>query len=201
MIRANLLPRSREHVRLFGINVDTEYLRTAGLGLFLVLLIGGATLGVETLRLHRIGGDADAAEVTLASNDARRMEAQRVAFDVARLEATGRRAADLHRSGNDVARQIARIGNAIPAAVYLDTLTTDRDTVQLRGQSNSLDRIGETMTALGRAFPALRASLGDVNDKTSAGLDALSFTALVQPQSAVRPALVPHHAAPADLAR
>ncbi len=199
MIRANLLPRTRERVRAFGTSVDARDLRTFAAGCAFVALAALSTAGVELLRLHHLASEATSMEATLEEHSPQRAFAQRIAFDLARLETTERRAAEFRLSGPAAADEIARLGNAIPRSVYLDDLTIDRQSIRLRGRSPSLDRIGDAMTSLDRAFPGRRAILGDLNDRSEEA--GLAFTAELGEDSARPAAAVPVHEPPRGLAR
>jgi Tfp pilus assembly protein PilN len=68
----------------------------------------------------------------------------------------------LRDTGNQVALRIARVGNAIPAGVWLDSLSWSAQTFELAGETPSLEAAGATAAFLERDAPHSRAVLTDV---------------------------------------
>jgi hypothetical protein len=178
MMRANLLPRPKEMVSVFGLELDSEYLRQGLLGLAIVLAIAVIGIGIETLRLHRIEGTAIDQEAVLASRAAERSDAKRLALDVARYQEIAREEDSVRRSGAVAAVSIARIGNAVPARVWLDSLTHDTGGFELIGGSRSVDALGGAMLELGAALAGHKAVLVNIDNRNGSG-DGVHFTARI----------------------
>ena len=159
MIRANLLPRPKEHVNLLGLSFDREHLREALAGLSLVLLVAFLGAGIEFLRLQRLQRAAADAERLLSVQAAERAEAKALALEVARYQEYSREAEAMRDSGARAAVAIARIGNGTPAHVWLDSIAPERQGYGLTGQSKTIEALGVTVLSLGRALPGERASL------------------------------------------
>ena len=62
MIRANLLPASRDALVLFGANLDRRLVRDAAGGLVLLCLVSAGTYGVQEVRLTSLRRDAERLE-------------------------------------------------------------------------------------------------------------------------------------------
>ncbi len=161
-MRANLLPRSPAKFGLFGLSLDGERLRQGLIALSWVAFMAASAAGVELLRLHQLEVELARQTAAVSANEARRGEVRNLAFDVAHLQDVRNAAALLRESGNDVALQIARVGNAIPPGVWLDRLVWDSRTVALGGESASIEIAGSTAALLERTFPNGRAVLTDV---------------------------------------
>ena len=178
MMRANLLARPKEMVSLFGIELDSEYLRQGLLGLAIVFAIAVLGIGMETLRLHRIEGAALDQEAVLAARASERNDSKKLALDVARYQEIAREEDSVRRSGAVAAVSIARIGNAVPARVWLDSLTHDTGGFELIGGSRSVDALGGAMLDLGAALPGRKAALVNIDNRSGSG-DGVHFTARI----------------------
>jgi hypothetical protein len=176
MIRANLLPRPKEHITFFGLSLNGERLREALLGLLVVLFVALLGIGIELIRLQRLQGAASDAERFLSAQARERAEAKSLALDVARYQEYSREAQAMRDSGARAAVAIARIGNRTPAHVWLDSIAPTHQGYGLTGQSKSIDSLGIAVLSLGRALPGERAAL--VSTEHHEG-DTLRFTASI----------------------
>ena len=202
MIRANLLPRPKETIALFGFELDGEYARQALIGFAIVVAIALLGIGIETLRTQRLEAaarDAESAlavraperiesqrleaaardaESALAAHGPARIESQRLALDVARYQEIAREAAAVGRSGATAAIEIARIGNAVPERVWLDSLAHSPSGFDLAGGTSSVDTLSGTILTLGDALPGRAASLVSI-DNRDAGAAGIRFAARI----------------------
>jgi hypothetical protein len=176
MMRANLLPRPKEMVAVFGLEFDAEYLRQALLGALVAIFVAAIGIGIETLRLHRIENAAGAEQTVLAERAPERDEAKRLALDVARYQEIAREEATVRRSGSLAAVSIARIGNAVPSRVWLDSITRDANGFELSGGARSVDALSNAMAGLGDALPGRKAALVNI-DHRDPTLDGVHFAA------------------------
>jgi hypothetical protein len=176
MMRANLLPRPKERVNLIGLSLDREYLREALAGAAVVFIIALLGTGIELARLHRLHAAAYTTEALLRTQAGKRARAKALALEVARYQEYSREAELLRDSGARAAVEIARLGNATPSHVWLDSIAPGRGGYGLTGQSKSIDALGVAVFSLGRALPGERASL--VSTEQHEG-EALRFTARV----------------------
>ncbi len=184
MIRANLLPRPKETLGLFGLEFDAEYVRQALLGLGIAAVVGSLGAGIETLRIHRLTGAVAEAESALAARAPERAQAKRLALDVARYQEFARQAQFFRRSGGDAALTVARIGNEVPSGVWVDQIAREQNGYDLDGGSRSVAVISGAIVSLGNALPRSTASLVDIQNR---GDDGVHFSARVASQTAALP--------------
>jgi Tfp pilus assembly protein PilN len=159
MTRANLLPRSRTKLALFGLALDGARVAQALTGIAAIALAGAAAAGIELYRLHLLEEASARQTALIRANDARRAAVRSLALEVSRLEDVRDTAAGLRSSGNEAAVQLARIGNAIPPGVWLDRIVWNSRTFELAGDASSIDAAGSAVTLLVRAFPQRSALL------------------------------------------
>jgi hypothetical protein len=178
MIRANLLPHPNERLTVFGTDINAGYLRQALLGAAIAAAIAILGNGIEMLRLHRYEAAANDTNAALMSRAAMRAESKRLALDVARYQEIAREADDVRRSGPSAAVAIARIGNAIPTGVWLDSLTHTATGYELGGESRSVDALGGAILTLNHALPQRTATLVSI-DNREATPDAIRFAARI----------------------
>ena len=178
MIRANLLPRPKETIALFGFELDGDYARQALVGFAVVIAVALLGIGIETMRTQRLEAAARDAESALAAHGPARIESQRLALDVARYQEIAREAAAVGRSGATAAIEIARIGNAVPERVWLDSLAHSPSGFDLAGGTSSVDTLSGTILTLGDALPGRAASLVSI-DNRDAGAAGIRFTARI----------------------
>ncbi len=178
MIRANLLPRPKERVALAGLDIDAEYVRQALFGLLVVLAVVAIGVGIEMLRLSRLDAAATEQEARIAADAPRRAHVKTLALDVARYQSFAREARAYRRSGSDVAIALARIGNSVPARVWLDSLERQTLGYTVAGESTSVDTLGGTIVSLGKALPQTRATLVNLDNRQADG-SGVHFTARV----------------------
>jgi Tfp pilus assembly protein PilN len=191
VIRANLLPRRKEVVRLLGVDVDRDHVREALVGLCLIALVVALGTGIEELRLHRLEDALTARETLLTEQAPERALAKRVALDVARYQEIAREAQTFRRSGPEAAIAIARIGNTVPPAVWLESIERDADGYTLAGASRSVDALSGTVLSLDGALPRTSAALLSI-DNHAADRDSVHFRARLGTfDSAARPGLTP----------
>jgi hypothetical protein len=163
VIRANLLPRARTTVTAFGLEIDLEHARGCIAGLALAILVGSIGIGIERVRIDGLRGELASEEAAIAERSPERADANRLAVDVARYEEFARAAATFRRSGADAAMSVARVGNALPQAVWLDALDRDAAGFALTGESTSIDAIGSTLSHLALAAPPARADIVSID--------------------------------------
>ena len=154
MIRANLLPVSREPLSVFGATLHRRFVRDAAAGFVFLCLVSGGTYGVEEIRLLSLRTDADRLEQRVAANSSRRREIGAAAADVARLQQLQHEADARRLSGNEVAARLVAIGNAIPLRAWLDGIDKNTAGFAISGGAQSLDDVGDTLVAMGRSLPA-----------------------------------------------
>jgi hypothetical protein len=163
VIRANLLPAAGTKIALFGIALDPDALRAVALAIVWIAFAAAASGGVEGWRLYRMQDEARRQIDLAQANDGRRAETRRIALEVAHLQDVRASAAELHDSGNEAALQIARVGNAIPQGVWLDRLSWSGRTVELGGETSSIELAGSTAAFLEREMPRGKAVLTDLH--------------------------------------
>jgi hypothetical protein len=157
--RANLLPRPTVTWTVFGVTLERATVAEALLGAFVIALAGGATVTFEALQVAGAHAQATQLEGLVATHAARRHEAATLGVEVARLQQLGAESARRRGSGNDVARALASIGNAIPAADWLDSIERHPEGYIVSGGSPSLDDVGPLLTSVERAARTYRTSL------------------------------------------
>jgi Tfp pilus assembly protein PilN len=162
MIRANLLPRREGSLGSFAARLADERLRHAASAIALVLAIAFLSTGLELLRVRRLEAEAASAAAAIAANAPRRESVRLLALDVARLQEIAHFANALHESGNDVALQVARVGNTLPPDVWLDNLGSSARGFDFAGRADSIDAVGQAVAALGARFPERDATLTSV---------------------------------------
>ena len=182
MIRANLLPRARMRLKFGRTEIDAALIRDAVLGLAIVLVAGSASLAIELFRLQTLTHSAAAYQRIADAHLAQRREAQRVALELARLQALDRYASSARDSGTHAAIAVARMGNALPEHVWLDRLNATPDGFELNGEAVSTDVLSTAVVDLARVIPGKDASLATV-DRREGG--ALHFSAFVGPRAPV----------------
>jgi len=176
MIRANLLPRPKESVSLFGLRVDSEYAREAIAALGLSLLVASIGFSLETLRIAHLEADVAAQERAIDARSTERASAKDLAIETARYERIDRDAHLYRTSGNAIAVQIARLGNRTPNNVWLDTMEHTESGYTVSGNARSIAGVGNAMAAFGGAPDILRADLVSIDAKRS-GSEPAAFTA------------------------
>ena len=170
MIRANLLPRARTTVRAAGIALDADHLRQAFVGLAVVALIALLGIGIGELRLHRIELAAAHAEAAIGALSRDRAASKRLALDVAHYQEFAREAQHYRHSGAEIAVTIARIGNGLPDAAWLDELSHSQAGYELTGGARAVGVVGDAIARLGRALPATDASLVSLENRNADGI-------------------------------
>jgi Tfp pilus assembly protein PilN len=188
MMRANLLPRPKEKVDVFGFELDAEYVRQSVAGLCLVAAVAALGIGIEYFRMQRLEAAIATERQALAANAAQSAEARRLAVDVARFQALARAADAFRRSGNDAAIGVARIGNALPDRVWLDALTRKGTGYELSGTARSVDALGTTMHDLGAALPEKNPGLLSIDNRDSLRT-GVTFSAQVNDRETPPPAV------------
>lgn len=188
MIRANLLPRPKHRVGIAGIDIDTEYLRGLAFAALVVVIVAAIGIAIEMFRVARLEAAAAEQEARIAAQAPQRAELKALALEVARYQSFAHEALAYRRSGPDVAIAVARIGNTVPVAVWLDSLQQQGDGYDIAGSASSLDRIGTAIVSLGHSLPDAHATLVTMESQHRDD-SAIHFTAHVgtrvpsQPQS------------------
>ncbi len=159
MTRANLLPRPTVTWTVFGVAFERAAVAEVLVGILVIALAGGATVALEAFQLAGARSQATKLEALVATHAARRREAAALGAEVARLQQLGAESARRRGSGNDVARALASIGNAIPAGDWLDAIERHPDGYVVSGGSPSLDDVGPLLTSVERAARNYRTSL------------------------------------------
>jgi Tfp pilus assembly protein PilN len=162
MIRANLLPQASAKIALFGLTLNARLLRQICVATACVGLATAATAALELRRLGDLEESAARQRALVSANDARRAEVRAVALELAHLQDVRASANELRDSGNEVALEIARIGNAIPVGVWLDRLSWSAQAFELAGETSSLESAGSTAALLERDVSGGKALLTDV---------------------------------------
>jgi len=170
MMRANLLPRPRENVRIFGLGFDRDAVRDVLLGIAIVIVVAVLGFAIESFRLGRIEAAQTRADAALAASASDRREAKELAQDVARYQQIAREALFYRDSGADVALAIVRLGNELPSRVWLDDLEHENNAYRVSGDTADIGLVGETIVALGRSDPTATAKLLNIEDRHSAGV-------------------------------
>jgi Tfp pilus assembly protein PilN len=184
VIRANLLPRSKESFALFGFDVDAGYIRQVLLGISVVVVIALAGAGIESLRLQRYQAASAQAEAVLGGNAVQRSAAKRIALDVAHYQEIAREAAAVRDSGPLVASSIARVGNSVPPGVWLDSLAHTAAGFELNGESRSVDALGRALATLGSASPSGAVSLLSIEGRSRESNAGITFVARISETTA-----------------
>jgi hypothetical protein len=187
VIRANLLPRSKETFKAFGFELDADYVRQCVAGLGLAVLVGAVGFGIERARLDSGTSRLRALEAAVTARAPERAYARRLALEVARYQEFEREADVMRRSGADAAIDVARIGNVVPASVWLDALDSDAGGYALSGKSRTLGGIGNAMLGLGSAARGARAQLESMDAHARDGRE-IRFTAHVALEASPSPA-------------
>jgi Tfp pilus assembly protein PilN len=178
MIRANVLPRPKESVSLFGIRVDSEYAREA-LGAFAFsVLIASIGFSLETLRIAHLEADIAEQERAIDARSTERASAKDLALEAARYERIDRDARLYRSSGNSITVHIARIANRIPSDVWLDTIEHTDSGYTLSGDSRSIAAIGDAIAGFSGTPEIVQADLISIDASRSHTASAL-FTANV----------------------
>lgn len=170
MIRANLLPRPKETLEAYGIELDADYLRQAALGLAIVIVVAFLGIGIEQLHVTRLRIAAERLEASVALDAAQRAESKSLALQVARFQEFAREVQLSRRSGPQVAIAVARIGNHVPQRAWLDSLTYSDTGYELSGSASNVEVVSGAILSLGEALPALGASLVSIANQTDGGV-------------------------------
>jgi Fimbrial assembly protein (PilN) len=131
-------------------DLGADHVRQALTGLGSVIAIVIVGIAIETFRLQRLETMAHNSDTALFARASMRVKSQRLTNDLARYREIGREAKTVRLSGPFAAVSIARIGNAIPARVWLESLDRTSNGFELSGQSLSVDALSEAMLSLAR---------------------------------------------------
>jgi len=178
MMRANLLPQRTATLAFAGLRLQRDDVVAILLGIAVVIVIGLLGVGIETLRAHRYSAAADEAERLVAERAPERERARRLALDTARFQEIDRTAAALRSSGMAAAFAIAQIGNAIPRSAWLESLSSSDAGFEVTGNTETVDTIGATLVAFGKALPEQRTMLVSIDGKNAAE-EGVRFTARI----------------------
>jgi len=174
MIRANLLPRPKEHLNVFGFRIDAEYFKETMLALLAVSVVALTCIAFEYFRAYRLAAASIDAEAIIASQSDHRRKTHEVALDLARLQALERATGILHNTGNDAALAIARIGNPFPAGTWLDAISvTNAGAFRLSGGARDIDSLSVAIRNLAHAGAGGASPAVDIADPDQG---ALRFT-------------------------
>lgn len=176
MIRANLLPRERSRVVILGLSLEIDRIHYAAAVALIATLAFSATAAIEWWRAQYVREAALRLEVSLARQDHLRRRVASLAREVALLQQIDRESEDAHHSGNDAAAALGRIGNAVPAGVWLDALTPAPDGYLMSGGGRSLDEIAAMLSA----FARLDAAVALVRIEQPIGSNRLGFAVRVK---------------------
>ena len=160
MIRANLLPVSRDSWAFFGGSFDRRAGAHLALCALAVFFAGGIAFAAQHVRLAIALGEAQRLEERVLQNAGRREHIRTTAADVARLQQLLREAESRRLSGNEIAATLAAIGNAVPAPVWLEGIDRRSDGFVVTGGAETLDQVGDTLVSVARTMPAAQPSLG-----------------------------------------
>lgn len=188
MIRANLLPRPKEHVRILGLSLDAEYFKETLAALLVTASVCALFGWVEFVRVRRLDADASRVERAIAAQSDQRRRVQALASELARLQSIERESRNLRRSGNDAALLIARTGNHFPPSTWLDSIASLKSgALRLSGEARDLGSLGSAADALERARPRGDSAL--LVDVARSQRGDFQFTILEQPVSKEPPDL------------
>ncbi len=164
---------------MFGLSLDTDHLRAFFAGIALVALVASVGLALERMRIARMTSSLERAETELARHAPERNDVRTAIAEIARYRAFAHDAAAFRRSGTDAAIAIARIGNAIPAHVWLDRLERDDTGYALGGGARTIEAVGRTMLALENLDAASRAELVSLDTPPAGDPNDLRFSARI----------------------
>jgi len=170
MIRANLLPRPKETLGAFGVELDADYVRQALLGFAIVVVVAFLGIGIEQLHVRGLQTAADRFDAVLAERSSARAESKRLALEVARYQQFARQAQTSRRSGPAAAVDIARLGNGVPNRVWLESLAHSSAGYDLSGGADNVDVVSGAIVTLGRALSNNGASLVSVENRPGNGV-------------------------------
>ncbi len=194
MIRANLLPRRRETINAFSIEIELDLLREFALACAIVFVVAIIGVEIEHLRIDRLTDAASQLETRVAADATQREQSRQLMLDVARYQEFEREASAYRRSGTLAATAVATIGNAVPEHVWVDEITRADNGYTIAGGSRSVDSLAGAIASLGRAQPNDRASLVNISNRERDGA-GVHFTARLAPAavaSAQPISTVPH---------
>jgi hypothetical protein len=178
VIRANLLPRPKQKLAVFGFELDAEYVRQSLAGLGLAALVAGIGFGIERVRIDRGAAQLRELQAAVAQRAPERTVAGRLALEVARYQEFEREADIVRGSGADAALDVARIGNAVPDSVWLDALERDPTGYAVSGKSLALGGVANAMLGLSDARSDARVELVSMDAHAPDGRE-IRFTAHV----------------------
>jgi hypothetical protein len=186
MIRANVLPRPKESLSLFGLRIDSEYAREALAALGLSIIVASIGLSLEAMRIAHLEAGVSEQERVIDARSFERASAKDLALETARYERIDRDARLYRSSGNDIALQIARIGNRVPSGVWLDTMEHTDSGYTVSGDARSIARIGDAIAGFASVTKISQADLVSI-DASRSNTEPARFTADV----AVSPGVLP----------
>ena len=158
-MRTNLLPPERRQIEVFGATIKLEFLRqTLGLTALAAVLFFAAA-GIQRLRLAGYQHDAASIETKLQENARVRRRIATAARELAQLQRLDEASANARDSGNRVAVEIVKIGNAIPRGVWLETLARTGSDYIVSGGAVGLEAVADTLQSLRAGDSRLAATL------------------------------------------
>lgn len=167
MIRANLLPRPRETSSIAGIRVRRTVLRELTAGCLVIVAVAAVGFAMETLRLRSLNATSQDFAARIAAQAPQRNEVKALALDVARYQEFVREANTFRRSGPAVAVAVARLGNAVPQRVWLESLNYESRGYRVAGGAASIEALSATLRNLDQALSGTTASLVDIDNRDS----------------------------------
>jgi Tfp pilus assembly protein PilN len=135
------------------------------LGAAVIAAIALLGIGVETQRLQRIEATLAEANAAVATRSAERAEAAELALHVSLYQEIARTVELTRLSGPAAANAIVRIGNAVPAEVWLDSITDEPAGFEVSGGAMSLDSVSRLLFAYGTTSAAHRAALVSIDNR------------------------------------
>lgn len=177
MIRANLLPREPASLTILGVGIAVQDIRRIiALTILATILLAGVS-GVQIWRERQLLAAAADAEAQLDLQTQLRRRVAALARDVALLQRIERESAIARNSGNRAALAIARIGNAIPRGVWLNTLDRRPNGYFISGSGDSYDGVAAALRALDRVGSPNRARLGGASRNATGVLFTIRLAA------------------------
>lgn len=156
MTRLNYLPTPMRDTLAAHLQLDAR--TRAPLGALAAALLAVATIGfVEDARLAAAQRAHLAARARLGGLAATLARTHALADDVTRLRALDREVDELASSGARTAGRLARLGDRVPADVWLTTIRVAGHELALEGRGTRLAAVGATLATL-RRTPGYRAA-------------------------------------------
>jgi len=138
-------PEALEYLRLGRI---PEALRTPLAALITAVLVVGAWCAIEQMLLSQARNELRAQTFRLATSKVTLAEVRLRKTRVEELLAVDSRLRDIRRSGATLAHRLADIANHVPSRAWLTSITRVKEGLEIDGQADGLDGLGQTVVDL-----------------------------------------------------